>query len=83
MNCGTVTIYPDFTIRHPKTGKAYYGEHFGLMDNKGYAKNAFSKMILYHAQGIDPSDNLIITYESRENPLSLEKVDRIIEEKFL
>ncbi len=25
-------FFPDFTIRHPKTGQFFYWEHFGLMD---------------------------------------------------
>lgn len=25
-------FYPDFTIKHPSTGKIYYWEHFGMMD---------------------------------------------------
>lgn len=28
-----ITLYPDFTIRHPTNGKTFYWEHFGLMDN--------------------------------------------------
>lgn len=30
---GNSTIYPDFTILHPKTGKIFYWEHFGFMDD--------------------------------------------------
>ena len=39
-----ITYYPDFTIRHPKSGEYFYWEHFGLMDTPGYSKNAFQKL---------------------------------------
>ena len=32
LQLGSRLMYPDFTIRHPKTGEFYYWEHFGLMD---------------------------------------------------
>ena len=42
LSLGGVTLFPDFTIRHPGTGALYYWEHFGLMDDPAYAKNAGS-----------------------------------------
>ena len=74
--------YPDFPIRK-QDGTIVIWEHFGLMDNREYAKNAFFKMDLYNTYGIEPADKLIMTFENRNNPLSLEQVDRIIEDKFL
>ncbi|MFQ8777759.1 MAG: hypothetical protein ACLR78_10425 [Roseburia sp.] len=38
LSLGGVTLFPDFTIRHPVTGVLYYWEHFGLMDDPAYAK---------------------------------------------
>ena len=63
LSLGGVTLFPDFTIRHPGTGALYYWEHFGLMDDPAYAKNAGSKLSLYAANGIIPSVHLITTYE--------------------
>ena len=77
------TIYPDFTIRHPKTVKLYYYEHFGLMDDKYYANKASNKLQLYISNGIIPSINLIITFETKENPLSIDTIEKIIKEYFL
>jgi len=62
--------YPDFTIRHPRTGKTYYWEHFGMMDNPDYARNAFSKLQRYSSHGIFPDDNLITTYETKDMHLN-------------
>lgn len=72
------TIYPDFTIRHPKTGEFIYWEHFGLMDNSNYSKNVCSKLQLYISNGIIPSINLITTYETQDHPLQGELVEKII-----
>lgn len=76
-------IYPDFTIRHPKTGDFYYWEHFGMMDNSTYSKSACSKLQLYISNGIVPSIQLITTYETSEHPLSTEQIQKIIEYYFL
>lgn len=35
---GDIEMYPDFTIRHPKTGQWFYWEHFGLLDKADYVK---------------------------------------------
>ena len=75
-------IYPDFTVRHPMTGKFYYWEHFGLMDNQEYASNAAYKMHTYVENGILPGIHLITTFETQENPLDSEWVERLIEYYF-
>ena len=76
------SFYPDFTILHPKTGELTYWEHFGLMDNPAYAQNAAEKIQLYIANGIIPSIHLITTFETQENPLSLDLVEKIVEYHF-
>lgn len=78
-----VTLYPDFTIRHPQTGQTFYWEHFGLMDNPSYSQNAFSKLQLYNASGICPSAQLITTYESKDSPLDSTLVTNLIRFYFL
>ena len=78
-----LTIYPDFTIRHPKTGEYYYWEHFGLMDDESYCKNACSKLHLYSSHGIIPSIHLITTYETKDNPLTTEIIEKTIMHYFL
>lgn len=83
LQLGETTLFPDFTIRHPKTGVTYYWEHFGMMDNPQYSKNAYSKMQLYTSYGIIPSIQLITTYETKEYPLSAGMVRKIVEHYFL
>jgi len=79
----SVTLYPDFTIRHPKTGEVYYWEHFGLMNDPSYSKNAFSKLLLYSSHDIIPSIHLITTYETQDHPLTTEIIQKVIEHYFL
>ena len=79
---GKTILYPDFTIRHPKTGETFYWEHYGLMDDPAYYQNAFSKLQLYTSHGIIPSVHLITTYETKENPLSADTVEKIVKHYF-
>jgi len=78
-----ITYFPDFTIRHPVTGKTYYWEHFGLMNNPDYCKRAFSKLENYALHGIIPSIQLITTFETIETPLSVDTVQILISRYFL
>ncbi len=78
---GTI-LYPDFTIRHPKTGQVYYWEHFGMMGNPEYCNHACDKIKLYCRHGIIPSVNLILTYETKQCPLNADKVEIILQEYF-
>lgn len=83
LNLSDFIVYPDFTIRHPKTGQIYYWEHFGLMDNPAYAKNACSKLQLYISHDIIPSIHLITTYETKDNPLSYDYVMHLVKHHFM
>lgn len=79
----TITLYPDFVIRHPITGDFYYWEHFGRMDDVEYINHTCQKLKLYCENGILPSVNLITTFETKEHLLSIEKVEKIIQEYFI
>lgn len=82
LQLGDVCIYPDFTIRHPETGAFYYWEHFGMMDEPSYIKNVAAKLQLYSLHGIIPGIHLITTYETKEDPLNTEMVEKIVEYYF-
>ena len=77
-----IILYPDFVIRHPITGQYFYWEHLGMMDNPDYCKHACDKIKLYCQHGIIPSVNLILTYETKQYPLSADKVEMILQEYF-
>ncbi len=82
LNLNGITLYPDFTLRHPQTGKFYYWEHFGLMDDEGYSSNTVSKLQLYTSCGIIPGIHLITTYETKAFPLSTETIEKTIDYYF-
>ena len=79
----STTIYPDFTIRHSRTGETFYWEHFGMMGDPDYSQKAFSRMQLYNSNGIIPSIHLITTFETLEYPLNHETIEKIVKEYFL
>ena len=83
LKLNEIVLYPDFTIRHPTTGEFFYWEHFGLMDDSSYQKNAFSKLRLYASHGILPTINLITTYETKDHPLNAEYIELLIKQYFL
>lgn len=83
LRLGDITLFPDFTIRHPRTGELYYWEHFGLMDHTDYAQKTCSKLQLYTSHGIIPSVQLITTFETKEYPLGADLVEKIIRYYFL
>lgn len=76
-------LHPDFTIRHSKTGQIYYWEHFGMVDNENYRDMMIKKIRMYGDNGIYAMINLIISTETRENPLKPSYVERMIEQFFL
>ena len=68
---------------HPQTETVYYYEHFGMMDDAVYAKNAYSRLQLYATYGIIPSIQLITTYETKDHPLSYEEISWVCSRYFL
>lgn len=83
LHLGDDIFYPDFTIMHPISGKIYYWEHFGMMDNPNYSKSAYSKLQFYGMYDIFPSINLITTFETSEVPLCSDTIAKTIELYFL
>ncbi len=78
-----ISHYPDFTIMHPKTGLIYYWEHLGLLDKESYLKENANKLQRFIKNGIIPTQQLIITCETRDHPLDLDYLDNLIHFYFL
>lgn len=83
LQLGQTTRYPDFTIRHPKTGEYFYWENNGRMDDPVYIRRTFTKLEEYTLHGIIPGKQLITTYETSDDPLNVEEVQEIVERYFL
>ena len=83
LQLGQTIYYPDFTIRHPKTGEYYYWENHGMMDDPAYIQRTFSKLEIYTLHGLIPGKHLITTYETLKEPLDAEEVQEIVRRYFL
>lgn len=83
MRLGQTNYYPDFTIRHPKTGEIYYWENFGLMDDPAYIQKTYNKLNVYALYGLIPGKRLITTYKTEKDPLSAEEVQELVQKHFL
>ena len=82
LHIGDVTIYPDFTILHPKTGKIIYWEHFGRMSDPKYNRNIGDRIQTYVNNAIIPCIDLITTYETMDHPLTVQAIEKIVKEYF-
>ena len=76
---GIGKAYPDFSVLNIRLRKEYIWEHFGLMDDPVYAANAVKKQQSYCRNGFFPGDNLIITTETRDHPLTKQDLRLIID----
>ena len=73
-----VFFYPDFCCLNIHTRQEFFWEHFGLMDDEEYATNAAGKLRLYAENNIFPGRNLIITMETKDEPLNTKLIEKII-----
>ncbi len=80
LRLGQNVFYPDFTIRCPSNpDKQLIWEHFGMMSNTAYAQSAKNKISTYIDYGYIPMVNLIVTFETRDNPLDVNLVTLLTE----
>ncbi len=63
-------IYPDFTVLNVSKREEMRWEHLGMMDDSAYVEKALKKIAIYEQNGMFPGENLILTYETRMNPIS-------------
>lgn len=78
LDIGNSSIYPDFTILHPKTGEQFLWEHFGMLDKDTYRRSMFKREETYIKNGYYPGVNLIYTWESDKHPLDLTYVENLV-----
>ena len=76
---GAGIIYPDFTVLNVRLRKEMIWEHQGMMDDPEYAEQAVRKTRSYYRSGIFPGDRLIITSETRMNPIDTKELKLIID----
>ena len=74
---------PDFTIDDVESGKTWYWEHCGMMNNASYQKHWEEKKAFYESNGIEEEKNLIATYDDENGGIDSVKIKNIIQEHFL
>ena len=70
-------MLPDFTILAPD-GKLWLWEHQGMMDDPQYREKYFFRHDIYVRNGFVVGKNLIFTFESEDEPISVEQIERVI-----
>ena len=73
-------FFPDFVCLNLRNRQEFIWEHFGIMDDAEYAANAVHKLFLYGKNGLHPGKNLIISFETAENPINARQVEKIARE---
>ena len=74
--------YPDFTLLKVKGREVIYLEHFGLLDDEEYRNGCMNKLREYMSSGIYPGKNLLVTFESSDNPLDIGAIRKMFRELF-
>lgn len=75
--------YPDFTVLDKRNRKEIYHEHMGLMGDENYRNANLNKLSEYLKNGIYIGKNLIITFETAENPIDIRAIKRMLEKIFI
>ena len=77
---GDIVYYPDFTVKNLRTQKTFLWEHFGKMDDPAYLSKTTGKIKNYIDNGYIPGDNMIMTFETKKHPLTIDAVKSVVEE---
>ena len=75
------TVFPDFTILHPKTLEIFYLEFFGMMDDPDYAASAFDRIRRYADSPIFPK--LIMLFDHHDAPFNTDVLLSVLKSYFL
>ena len=71
--------YPDFVLLNVRRRKTFYWEHFGMINDDGYAKKNWKKISDYEDIGLYPGKNLLITMEGEKKAINIERIRKMIE----
>ena len=72
-------MFPDFTILNVKKREEVYYEHFGMMDQLEYCKNALERIEQYENNGILLGERLFVTFECSQKAINLKQLDLLID----
>lgn len=74
-----VKVFPDFTCLNVRTRREFVWEHFGLMDDPDYVRDAIEKLDVYGRNGLALGENLVFTMETRALPLDSRRIQAVID----
>lgn len=77
------TVRPDFTCLNLRTRKEYIWEHFGRMDDQGYALRNVTKLNAYADTGFFLGNNMIATFETLQCPINTNTVKTLIRQNLI
>ena len=69
--------YPDFSFVRRLDRRLMIWEHFGMLSDARYAFDCFQKLYEYEESGFVLGDNLIITFETPDHPLTEDMIDKV------
>lgn len=69
------TFFPDIELIHPYEYRLMWWEHLGMMEDPDYVLDNMQRLEVFHRNGIVWGDNLILTWENRDNPLTRGKIE--------
>ena len=78
-----IAFRPDFLVLKMPERKEFYWEHLGMLGSADYSDKNVRKIDVYSEGGIILADNLIITLETGNVPLSTDNIDKIIKRVLL
>ena len=70
VKLGGEILHPDFTILRMSDRQIIFWEHLGRMDDYRYAEKALYRIRLFEKNKIFPGERLILTMETRDQPLN-------------
>ena len=74
---------PDFTVLNIRYRRIKYHEHLGKMDDPAYAERNIKKIKAYEDNGFILGRDLIVTFETKNNPINPIDIERVIKNHFL
>ena len=76
-------VYPDFLVLNVRERREIIYEHFGEMDEPGYAEKSALKFRDYQLTGFCQGRNLIMTWETKNTPIDMRLLKMIVREHFI
>lgn len=71
--------YPDFMVLNKRTRQVFRWEHFGMLDDPKYCMASFRKLCLYAENNLILGRNLLVSFETGDQPLDTDYIDLLIE----